>query len=164
MKPGVRVLAVSGGVGGAKLALGLARALDPAELAVLVNTGDDFEHVGLHVSPDIDTVLYTLGGIASADAGWQPEGETHAVHGMLRSLGGPERPVLGDRSLAAPLLRSHGLAGERRLTEITLGFCRQLGIAARVLPMSDDPVRTHVVTDEGAIDRKSTRLNSSHRT
>jgi len=144
------VVALAGQVGGAKLADGLYR-LRGDQLAVIVNTGDDFEHLGLAFSPDIDTVLYTLAGMAGAAAGWEPEGETRAVHGMLRALGGPDRPVLGDKSLAAPILRSQGLAAERRLTAITLDFCRHLGIQARVLPMSDDPVRTHVLTEEGAV-------------
>lgn len=144
------VVALVGQVGAAKLADGLYR-LRGKDLAVIVNTGDDSEYLGLALSPDIDTALYTLAGTASAAAGWEPEGETRAVHGMLRALGGPEQPIIGDRSLAAPLLRTHGLANERRLTEITLDFCRRLGIAARVLPMSDDRVRTHVLTDDGAI-------------
>ena len=144
------VVALAGQVGGAKLADGLYR-LRGNRLAVIVNTGDDFQHLGLAFSPDVDTVLYTLAGMSAAGAGWEPEGETRAVHGMLRTLGGPDRPVLGDKSLAAPILRSEGLATERRLTEITLDFCRHLGIQARVLPMSDDPVRTHVLTEEGAV-------------
>src|SRR5919106_423810 len=144
------VVALGGQVGGAKLADGLYR-LRGRGLALIVNTGDDYEHLGLAFSPDLDTALYTLAGIASTAAGWEPEGETRSLHGMLKALGGPEQPLLGDRSLAAPLLRAQGLAAGRRLTEITLDFCRNLGIAARVLPMSDDPVRTHVLTDEGAI-------------
>jgi LPPG:FO 2-phospho-L-lactate transferase len=144
------VVALGGQVGGAKLADGLYR-LRGRDLAMVVNTGDDFEHLGLAFSPDLDTALYTLAGIASPSAGWEPEGETHAGHAMLKSLGGPEQPRLGDKSLAAPLLRTQGLASGRRLTEITLDFCRNLGVAARVLPMSDDPVRTHVLTDDGAI-------------
>ena len=144
------VVALAGQVGGAKLADGLYRLRGDA-LTVVVNTGDDYEHLGLAFSPDIDTMLYTLAGIASPAAGWEPEGESHAVHGMLKSLGGPERPQLGDRSLAAPLLRSDGLANDRRLTQITLDFCRGLGVAARILPMSDDAVRTHVLTDDGAV-------------
>jgi len=144
------VVVLGGQVGGAKLADGFYRLRRDA-LTVVVNTGDDYEQLGLAFSPDIDTMLYTLAGIASPSAGWEPEGETHAVHGMLRTLGGPDRPVLGDRSLAAPLLRAEGLARERRLTEITLDFCRYLGIAARVLPMSDDRVRTYVRTKDGAI-------------
>src|SRR5712691_11863429 len=90
----------------------------------------------------------TTTGIASDTAGWEPDGETRALQGMLKQLGGPDRPLLGDKSLAAPLLRAEGLANERRLTEITLDFCRRLGIEALVLPMSDDPVRTNVLTDE----------------
>lgn len=144
------VVALVGQVGAAKLADGLYRARGK-DLAVIVNTGDDYEHLGLAFSPDIDTVLYTLGGIASASAGWEPEGETRAVQSMLRSLGGADQPAIGDRSLAAPLLRTQGLAENRRLTEITRDFCRALGIGARVLPMSDDRVRTNVITDEGAI-------------
>lgn len=144
------VVALAGQVGGAKLADGLYR-LRGKDLAVVVNTGDDFEHLGLLFSPDLDTMLYTLAGIASASAGWEPEGESRAAHGMLGKLGGPERPAFGDRSLAATLLRSQGLADDRRLTEITLDFCRHLGITARVLPMSDDPVRTNVITYEGVV-------------
>jgi LPPG:FO 2-phospho-L-lactate transferase len=144
------VVALGGQVGGAKLADGLYRVRE-RELALIVNTGDDYEHLGLAFSPDLDTALYALGGIASASAGWEPEGETQALHGMLKSLGGPAVPILGDKSLAATLLRTQSLAAGRRLTEITQDFCRQLGISARVLPMSDDPVRTHVLTDDGAI-------------
>jgi len=144
------VVALGGQVGGAKLADGLYR-LRGRDLALIVNTGDDYEHLGLAFSPDLDTALYALAGIAGAAAGWEPEAESHALHGMLKALGGPQHPRVGDKSLAAPLLRTQGLASGRRLTEITLDFCRHLGIEARVLPMSDDPVRTHVLTDDGAI-------------
>ena len=144
------VVALGGQVGGAKLSDGLYR-LRGKDLALVVNTGDDYEHLGLAFSPDLDSALYALAGIASNAAGWEPEGETRALYGMLKSLGGPLHPQLGDKSLAAPLLRAQGLAAGRRLTEITLDFCRNLGVAARVLPMSDDPVRTHVLTDDGAI-------------
>ena len=144
------VVTLVGQVGAAKLADGLYR-LRGKDLAVIVNTGDDYEHLGLAFSPDIDTVLYTLAGIASANAGWEPEEETRAVQKMLRLLGGADQPAIGDRSLAAPLLRTHQLAMNRRLTEITLDFCRELGIGARVLPMSDERVRTNVITDDGAV-------------
>lgn len=137
-------------IGAAKLAEGLYR-LRGRSLTVLVNTADDFEHLGLAFSPDLDTMLYTLAGLASDEAGWEPAGETHAVQAMLSALGGPQRPALGDRSLAAPLLRSEGLAAGRRPTQIALDFCRRLGVQARLLPMSDDAVRTHVLTDEGAV-------------
>ncbi len=144
------VVALGGQVGGAKLADGLHR-LRGRDLAFVVNTGDDYEHLGLSFSPDLDTALYTLAGIASASAGWEPEGETRAVHGMLKVLGGPDRPVHGDKSLATALLRGEGLADERRLTDVTLDFCRTLGIKARIVPMSDARVRTHVVTDQGTM-------------
>jgi len=144
------VVVLAAQVGGAKLADGLYR-LRGMDLAVVVNTGDDYRHLGLAFSPDLDTMLFTLAGIASDTAGWEPDGETRALQGMLKQLGGPDRPLLGDKSLAAPLLRAEGLANERRLTEITLDFCRRLGIEALVLPMSDDPVRTNVLTDDGAM-------------
>jgi len=144
------VVALAGQVGGAKLADGFYRLRGHA-LTVVVNTGDDYEHLGLSFSPDLDTMLYTLAGIASASAGWEPEGETQAVHNMIKALGGPDRPIHGDRSLAAPLLRAQGLASGRTLSEITSNFCRHLGIAARVVPMSDDQVRTYVITEDGNI-------------
>ena len=144
------VVALAGQVGGARLAEGLYR-LRGKDLAVIVNTGDDHEHLRLAFSPDLDTTLYTLAGIASTSAGWEVEGEMRSVQSMLRMLGGPDRRQLGDKSLAAPLLRTEGLAADRRLTEITLGFCRSLGVTARVLPMSDDPVRTYVQTEHGEV-------------
>src|SRR5574340_224135 len=131
------VVALAAQVGGAKLADGLYR-LRGKELTVIVNTGDDYEHLGLSFCPDLDTLVYTLAGIANDAAGWEPEGGTRAVHAMLKSLGGPDRPLLGDKSLAMALLRSHGLANDRRLSEVTGELCHRLGIAARVLPMSDD--------------------------
>jgi LPPG:FO 2-phospho-L-lactate transferase len=144
------VVALAAQVGGAKLAKGLYR-LRGKDLTVIVNTGDDFEHLNLSFCPDLDTMLYTLAGIAAEDASWEPEGETRVVQAMLSALGGPDRPALGDRSLAAPLLRSEGLAGGRSLTQITLDFCRRLGVQARILPMCDEAVRTYVLTDEGAV-------------
>jgi LPPG:FO 2-phospho-L-lactate transferase len=144
------VVTLTGQVGGAKLADGLYRERG-SDLVVVVNTGDDYEHLGLAFSPDIDTVLYTLSGVGNPNTGWEPAGETHALYGMLKALGGPEQLVLGDKSLAAPLLRAAWLADGRRLSAITLEFCARLGITARVLPMSDDPVRTHVLTEDGAI-------------
>ena len=145
-----RVVALAAQVGGAKLAEGLYR-LRGRDLTVVVNTGDDYEHLNLSFCPDLDTVLYTLSGIAARQAGWEPEGETRAVQGMVSLLGGPDRPPLGDRSLAAPLLRSEGLARGRTLTQITLDFCRRLCIEAQVLPMCDEAVRTYVLTADGAV-------------
>ena len=144
------VVALAGQIGGAKLADGLYR-LRGQDLAVIVNTGDDYEHLGLAFSPDLDSVLYALAGIASARAGWEPEGETHALQDMLKALGGPDRTPVGDKSFAAPILRTQWLRQERRLTEISLEFCRRLGVQARILPMSDDPVRTEVVTGDGVV-------------
>jgi LPPG:FO 2-phospho-L-lactate transferase len=144
------VVALAGQVGGAKLADGLYR-LRGRDLAVIANTGDDYEHLGLAFSPDVDTLLYMLSGIAGDASGWEPAGESHAVSAMLRQLGVPDRPSIGDKSLAAPILRTEGLRSDRRLTEITLELSKHLGIEARLLPMSDDPVRTYVTTAEGAV-------------
>ena len=144
------VVALAAQVGGSKLADGLYR-LRGRDLTTIVNTGDDYEHLGLAFSPDLDTVLYTLAGMANPVAGWEPDGEGRTVQAMLKKLGGPDRPQLGDKALATALLRTEGLANERRLTEITLDFCRRLGIQARVLPMTDDRVRTHVLTDQGTV-------------
>lgn len=142
------VVALTGQVGGAKLVDGLYR-LRGKDLAAIVNTGDDYEHLALHFAPDIDTVLYVLSGMASPSTPWEPAGESHALFATLKQFGGPDRLSLGDRSLAAPLLRTAWLAEDRRLTAITLDFCKQLGIGARVLPMTDEPVRTHVLTADG---------------
>jgi LPPG:FO 2-phospho-L-lactate transferase len=144
------VVALGGQVGGAKLAEGLYR-LRGAKLAVIVNTGDDYEYLGLPISPDVDTMLYALAGIADANKGWEPAGESYGCHGMLTRLGGPVDVPLGDRALALQLLRADALRTERSPTEITLELAQRLGIEARVLPMSDDPVRTIVHTESGAI-------------
>src|SRR6266545_2691795 len=103
------ILALVGGVGGAKLALGLSRSVDPAGLAIVVNTGDDFEHLGLHVSPDLDTVMYTLAGLANPDTGWGRAGDTWFVMEALEALGGETWFRLGDRDLALNLERTRGL-------------------------------------------------------
>jgi LPPG:FO 2-phospho-L-lactate transferase len=144
------VVALAGQVGAAKLADGFRR-LRGRDLVVIVNTGDDHEVFGLAFSPDIDTMLYTLAGIASPAAGWEPAGETYALHAMLHRLGSEHRVRIGDRSLALPLLRSEAMRAECSLSQITLGFCKTLGIEARVLPMSNDPVRTVVVTEDGHV-------------
>jgi len=144
------VVALTGQVGGAKLVDGLYH-LRGQDLAAIVNTGDDYDHLTLRFSPDIDTVLYVLSGLASPGAPWEPAAESHALYATLKQFGGPDRLALGDKGLAAPLLRTAWLAEDRRLTEITLDFCRRLGIGARVLPMSDEQVRTHVLTDDGAV-------------
>ena len=144
------VVALGGQLGGAKLAEGLYR-LRGKDLAVIVNTGDDFDFLGLSVSPDVDSMLYALASIADATKGWEPAGETFACHGMLMRLRGPGGVPLGDRALALQLLRAEALRAGRAPTALTLDLCRRLGIEARVLPMSDDPVRTIVNTESGAM-------------
>ncbi len=145
------VLALSGGIGGAKLALGLYRVLDPDELFVVCNTGDDFEHLGLHVSPDVDTVMYTLAGIANPRAGWGRADETWAFMHALAELGGETWFRLGDRDLATNVERTRRLRDGASLTEVTADFCRRLGVHATLWPMSDDPVRTRVHTTDGVL-------------
>jgi LPPG:FO 2-phospho-L-lactate transferase len=137
------IVALAGGVGGAKLADGLAQCVG-ADLTVIVNTGDDFEHLGLHISPDLDTVMYTLAGIANPATGWGIAGETWTALEQIARLGGPGWFKLGDRDLATHILRTQRLRNGERLTDITAALCGMLGIAARILPMSDDPVRTIV--------------------
>jgi LPPG:FO 2-phospho-L-lactate transferase len=144
------ILALAGGVGGAKLADGLARRLGDA-LSVVVNTGDDFEHLGLTICPDLDTVMYTLAGIAEPSTGWGIAGESWSFLDQLGRLGGPGWFRLGDRDLATHVVRSERLRRGERLTDITADLCRRLGIAARLLPMSDDPVRTIVATPDGPL-------------
>jgi LPPG:FO 2-phospho-L-lactate transferase len=148
----VTVVALSGGVGGAKLALGLSRVLPKEELLVVCNTGDDFEHLGLCISPDIDTVMYTLGGVANPDVGWGRADETWSFMETLGTLGGETWFRLGDRDVAVHVERTRRLRGGETLSAITTDLCARLGVAARVLPMSDDPVRTRVRTDQGWID------------
>jgi len=137
------IVALAGGVGGARLADGLARCVGGA-LTVIVNTGDDFEHLGLHISPDLDTVMYTLAGIANPATGWGIAGETWATLEQVARLGGPDWFRLGDKDLATHILRSERLRRGDRLTEVTADLCAALGVAPRVLPMSDASVRTVV--------------------
>ncbi len=143
-----RVVALAGGVGGAKLAEGLQAHLGD-RLSVVVNTGDDCERHGLLVMPDHDTVLYNLAGIEQAGLGWGIEGDTHAVMDQLGAYGEPTWFGLGDRDMALHILRTAGLRAGRRLTEVCLDAQRSLGIASRILPMADTPVSTRVRTDDG---------------
>jgi len=141
------VVALCGGVGGAKLALGLER-LVGANLTIIVNTGDDFEHLGLHISPDIDTVVYTLGGLSDTERGWGRAGESWNFMEALGGLEGETWFRLGDRDLAMHIERTRALRGGTTLTEFTAAMARRLGIAAHILPMSDDRVETLVVTPD----------------
>jgi LPPG:FO 2-phospho-L-lactate transferase len=146
------VLALSGGIGGAKLALGLYRVLPPGKLTVVANTGDDFEHLGLSISPDIDTLLYTLAGIDNPETGWGRCNETWTFMAALEALGGETWFKLGDGDLATHVERTRRLAAGESLSQVTDDFRRRLGISARLLPMSDDRVRTCLRTDEGWLD------------
>jgi LPPG:FO 2-phospho-L-lactate transferase len=142
----MNVVALSGGVGGARLLDGLARALPRGSLTAVVNTGDDFVHLGLHVSPDLDTVMYTLAGLAHEERGWGLAEETFAGLSMVKRFGGPDWFALGDRDLATHLLRSEALRSGASLSAITRRLTGALGIVHPVLPMSDEPVRTMIET------------------
>jgi LPPG:FO 2-phospho-L-lactate transferase len=140
------VVALSGGIGGAKLALGLSRVLPAEDLLVVANTGDDFEHLGLSISPDIDTVMYTLAGLANQEFGWGRRDETWSFMETLTALGGDDWFRLGDRDLALHVERTRRLRGGETLGAITADLCARLGVTCRVVPMSDDKVRTQVRT------------------
>ncbi|MBV9841924.1 MAG: 2-phospho-L-lactate transferase [Sphingomonadaceae bacterium] len=146
---GGKVVVLTGGVGGAKLVLGLAQILPPEQIVAIVNTGDDFRHLGLWISPDLDTLLYTLSGKANATQGWGREGETWQFMSALRSLGGEGWFQLGDGDLALHVLRTAALAQGETLSTITQRFGADWNVGVRMLPMSDDPVATHLTTDEG---------------
>jgi len=147
----MKVVALAGGVGGAKLVDGLASVLPAEDLTVLVNTGDDFEHLGLSISPDLDTVMYTLAGLANPETGWGRADETWSFLETLESLGGPTWFRLGDRDLALHMERTRRLRNGETLSEVTADFCEALDIHVRLLPMSDNPIHTIVHTDEGAL-------------
>ncbi len=136
---------------GAKLARGLADVLSPEELTIAVNTGDDFEHLGLHISPDLDTVMYTLAGLNDPVRGWGLAGETWQFMHGLEILGGETWFRLGDRDLATHVERTRRLHAGESLTAVTRALCTGLGIRHCVTPMSDDPVRTLVHTGEGVL-------------
>jgi len=146
-----RILAITGGVGGAKLALGLAKRLGPDEALFAVNTGDDFTHLGLEIAPDLDTLTYTLAGLANPELGWGRADETWSFMETLGQLGGPTWFRLGDRDLALHLQRTDLLAGGATRTDAAAAIARSLGIAHPIAPMSDDPVRTMVHTPDGTL-------------
>lgn len=142
----MRVLALAGGVGGAKLVVGLAHCLPPAELVVAVNTGDDDEFHGLHISPDLDTIMYTLAGRSNPETGWGLAGDTFQALAMLRQYGADAWFNLGDRDLATHIRRTQLLNRGYTLSEVTAQLCAALGVAPRIVPMSDHPVRTVLET------------------
>lgn len=139
---------LAGGVGGAKLADGFSQLLPPGKLTIVANTGDDFQHVGLTICPDLDTVMYTLAGVANPDTGWGRANESWRALAEMEKLGGPAWFRLGDLDLATHLTRTHMLANGASLTAVTRHFSRQLGMAHDLLPMSDQPAATMIRTDD----------------
>jgi len=140
-----------GGVGGAKLALGLSHILPPGTLTIIVNTGDDLEHLGLHISPDLDTVMYTLAGLSNPVAGWGLRDDSFQALEMVKRLGGPSWFNLGDRDLGTSLARTALLDQGHSLTDVTRTLSTHLGVQHPILPMCDQPVRTLLDTDRGRL-------------
>lgn len=147
----LKVAVLAGGVGGAKLVLGLDRVLSPGNLKVIVNTGDDFTHFGLKICPDIDSVCYSLAGLANKSYGWGLEGETWNVADALEALGAPTWFQLGDRDLATHLERTRLLGEGKKLSQVVAEFCTSWGIVSDILPMSDDDAPTLIETKAGTI-------------
>lgn len=146
-----KILAISGGVGGAKLALGLAHELPPEQVLICANTGDDFSHLGLRICPDLDTVMYTLAGISNQQLGWGLADESWQFMAQLSAYGAEDWFRLGDRDVATHVLRSHWLAGGMSLSEVTRRLCRRLGVQPALVPMTDQVVATTVQTSEGEL-------------
>lgn len=144
----MKIAAFAGGVGGAKLAHGLAQAMPPQDLTVIVNTGDDFYHLGLHICPDLDTVCYTLAGLSNPETGWGRAGETWQAMANVEQLGGPAWFRLGDQDLGTHLERTRRLREGHSLSQITLAFCRAWKVGVTILPMSDQAMATIVDTFE----------------
>ncbi len=147
----LKVAVLAGGVGGAKLVLGLDRVLSPGNLKVIVNTGDDFTHFGLKICPDIDSVCYSLAGLANKSYGWGLEGETWNVADALEALGAPTWFQLGDRDIATHLERTRLLGEGKKLSQVVAEFCTSWGIVSDILPMSDDDAPTLIETKAGTI-------------
>jgi LPPG:FO 2-phospho-L-lactate transferase len=146
-----KILCLCGGVGGAKLALGFSKILSPGQLTIIINTGDDFEHLGFFISPDIDTVLYTLAGISNTSLGWGIEGETWQFMAEQEKNGGETWFKLGDKDLQTHRLRKQWLSEGLSLSEVTSRLCKHYGVKHAVVPMSDDPVSTLVKTGQGEL-------------
>jgi LPPG:FO 2-phospho-L-lactate transferase len=147
MKAWRNVVVLSGGVGGARFAQGMAAVLPAHALTVVVNTGDDFTWWGLAISPDLDTVMYTLAGLSHEERGWGLAGETFEALAMMQRYGGPAWFQLGDRDLATHLVRTQALAQGQTLSAVTAHLCERLGVLPRILPMADAPRRTCIDTD-----------------
>jgi LPPG:FO 2-phospho-L-lactate transferase len=144
----MKIVALAGGVGGAKLADGLAQLLHPEDLTIIVNTGDDFEHFGLYICPDVDTVCYTLAGLSNLETGWGRQGETYQTLENIQELGGPSWFRIGDKDFATHLERTRRLHEGQLLSQITRLFCQAWGVRHLVLPMSNQPVHTIVITGD----------------
>jgi LPPG:FO 2-phospho-L-lactate transferase len=147
----MKIVALAGGVGGAKLVHGLAQILPPEDLTIIVNTGDDFEHMGLTICPDLDTVCYTLAGLANPETGWGRQNETWNTISNIEKLGGPNWFRLGDQDFGTHIERTRRLKEGETLSQITKDFCKAWGIKQTILPMTDSPVRTIVNTGEGEL-------------
>ncbi|WP_420628540.1 2-phospho-L-lactate transferase [Candidatus Leptofilum sp.] len=148
----MKVVVLAGGVGGAKLADGIARTLPSEDVTIIVNTGDDFEHLGLTICPDLDTVMYRLAGVANDETGWGRAGESWRTIGEVAALGGPDWFKLGDLDLATHLTRTHLLGEGESLTAVTHHLCQKLGIQVSVLPMSNQPAPTKIQSGETLYD------------
>jgi LPPG:FO 2-phospho-L-lactate transferase len=157
------IVALAGGVGGAKLAQGLYAELDPESLTVICNTGDDFELYGLRIAPDADTVLYTLAGLANPETGWGIIGDTYATLGMLRRYGSEDWFLLGDRDFATHILRTARLHAGASPSDVLGNFARALGVRAMLLPMCDEPVATLVRTPIGELAFQEYFVHRHHR-
>jgi LPPG:FO 2-phospho-L-lactate transferase len=144
-------LAITGGVGGAKLALGLSRRLQPEKLTIVANTGDDFEHLGLDICPDLDTVMYTLANLSDKETGWGQAEETWQFLAALGQLGGDTWFSLGDRDLATHVVRTRERAKGKSLSVVTRELCQALNIKHSLVPMSDDPVATLIHCQSGEV-------------
>ncbi len=144
----MKIVALAGGVGGAKLVHGFAQILAADDLTVIVNTGDDFHHWGLKICPDLDTVCYTVAGLANPETGWGRRDETWIVLNEVKRLQGEDWFRIGDRDLATHVERTERLASGQTLTHVTQSFCRSWGIRCTILPMSDDPIATIVDTQD----------------
>ena len=147
----MNIVALVGGVGGAKLAYGLAQVLQPNQLTIIVNTADDFTHLGLRISPDLDTVCYTLAGLANPETGWGRVNETWNVLTRLKAMDMPDWFLLGDADLATHITRTSRFSSGWTLSQITQKFCEKWDILVKVLPMSDNVVQTRVYSSEGEL-------------
>lgn len=145
------IIALSGGVGGAKLVSGLSRVMEPGALLVAANTGDDFKHMGLHISPDIDSIFYAVTDLNNTETGWGRVGETWNFMEAIKGFGGEDWFNLGDRDLAMHVLRTHWMGEGQSLSQVTEKFCTSLNVPFTLAPMSDDPVSTIIETDQGTL-------------